>query len=102
MASAPSRSPGVVVVSIDAATPVESAIVSFSRQRGTAILESSDQATGYGRFSVFACDPIETIHIEPDGVGCPFQQVFDRMTRYPRVSQPAADLPFAGGWIGMG
>lgn len=101
MATVPSRSPGVVVVPIDAATSVESAIVSFSSRRGTAILESSDQTTGYGRFSVLACDPIETIHIEPGGVACPFQQLFDRIARYPRVSRPAADLPFAGGWIGM-
>ena len=77
-----------VVVPIDLPIPIESAVVSFSRARGPAILESSMQTTGYGRFTILACDPIEVFTVGSSTTLCPLLALGGQLSRYPAIRRP--------------
>ncbi len=91
----------VVVERMDWPIPVESAVVSFACTTGSAILESSLQNEGYGRFSVFACDPVDVFSVGHDSPTCPFRALAKRVAAYPAVAASTGCLPFVGGWIGF-
>ncbi len=97
----PSSCANVAVEPLDLSTPVDAAVVSFARATGSAILESSLQATDYGRFSVLARDPVDEFTRRDPGASCPFRGLAHRMASYPPVADPGIDLPFVGGWIGF-
>jgi para-aminobenzoate synthetase component 1 len=101
MKASASSSASAVVEPIDPQVPVESAVVSFAGATCPAILESSMHTTGYGRFSVLACDPAdEFIHIHPSE-GCPFRALARQVAAYPPLGGAPTGLPFTGGWIGF-
>ncbi|MGB2984658.1 MAG: aminodeoxychorismate synthase component I [Phycisphaerae bacterium] len=91
----------VVIEPIDLRIPIESAVVTFSRAPGPAILESSLQNASYGRFSIFACDPVEVFSIDHPASGCPFRAFADYVATRPAVAGLTTHLPFVGGWIGF-
>ena len=91
----------VVVELINWPIPVESVVVSFACATGTAILESSLQNEGYGRFSIFACDPIAVFSVGNDTQTCPFRALAKHVAAYPAVAGSTGGLPFVGGWIGF-
>ena len=114
-----------VVEPVDVSAAVESALRVFAGADGPAILESSRHIDTYGRFSIFAADPVETISL---GVGAshdPLSALADRLKRYPAVeligiepsgmakrsaampyrdrrsARAVSEIPFVGGWIGF-
>jgi anthranilate/para-aminobenzoate synthase component I len=95
------RSADVVIEPVDLPVSVDSAIVSFGRATAPAILASHLHSESYGRFSIFACDPADVFCLRRRQSGCPFRAFHDHVTSYPRISVPAAGLPFVGGWIGF-
>jgi len=90
----------VVVEPFQEPVPPGRAVVNFACARLPAVLESSAPAMAYGRFSIFACDPVETFRLGRSDRRCPFQALAERTAGYPATAAPQADLPFAGGWIG--
>ncbi len=101
MTAVPSTAASVIVEPIDLRVSIDSVVVSFAGATGPAILESSLQSVPYGRFSIFACDPVEVFAIHRPGSRCLFQALADRVAAYPSVSGASAGLPFVGGWIGF-
>ncbi|UCF35069.1 MAG: anthranilate synthase component I family protein, partial [Phycisphaerales bacterium] len=73
----------------------------FSRATAPSILETSLADSRYGRFSVFACEPADTLVIRRAGEACPFTILANRMNRWPTTTDSPPPLPFAGGWIGF-
>ena len=90
----------VVVELVDSRIPIESAVVIFAQEAGCAILESSLQNRSYGRFSIFAFDPVETFSVDRIGPRCPFRSLADHVRDRPAVAAGGIHLPFVGGWIG--
>ncbi len=91
MTAVPSTAAIVVVEPIDLCVSVDSAVVSFSGATDPAILETSLQSVPYGRFSIFACDPVDVFAIHHAG-GTPragawgsdlFRALADRVAAYP-------------------
>ncbi len=76
-----------------------SVVVAFARQVNPAILESIAADPTYGRWSVFACDPLEVLVVEQDCRDDPFEAVAARLAHYPTVENRTG-LPFSGGWVG--
>ena len=112
----------VVVEPVDLRLPIDRAVVSFARAEASAILESSLDTSGYGRWSIFACDPADRfVHPHTPGTGPPasgfyphprgvypqpqeippFRGLADRIRAVPVATRPPADVPFGGGWIGF-
>jgi para-aminobenzoate synthetase component 1 len=90
-----------VVEPTEVSAPVESVVRVFAGASEPAILESSRHIDTYGRFSIFASDPVETISL---GVGAspdPLSALFEHLNRYPVLVGPAGQIPFVGGWIGF-
>jgi len=71
----------------------------MGRRSGAAILESAARHPVWGRYSIYAADPVVEIRI-------PFEAASDPFQRLARVCRPwtaqanTVDLPFVGGWIG--
>lgn len=86
---------------LDRPIPIEPAVVSFARARGPSILESSMQTTGYGRFTILACEPLDTFAIGPSTSSCPLRALARHLSSYPAVQRPEDAPPFVGGWIGF-
>lgn len=95
-----SKAARVVVEAFPEDAPLDAAVVSFSGARVPAILESSDQWTTYGRFSIFASDPLDTFRHDRYDAGCPFRGLAERAANYPSVGGQGRSLPFSGAWIG--
>jgi len=91
----------VVVEPVDLPVSPESAVVSFSCATAAAILESSAPASGYARFSIFACDPVDAFVHDHGDPGCPIRNLARHTAKYPPVLHAPVDLPFPGGWIGF-
>lgn len=92
---------GIVVESFDGKVSTPSVAVSFSREVGGVVLESSLQSTTYDRYSIFTFDPVE---IFTTGVGRfddPFSVLGKRVADWPMIPYSADNLPFVGGWIGF-
>lgn len=73
--------------------------MSFGAGHLPAILESLDSPGGYGRYSVYCCDPVKVFELasaDDDPFG-PLEKV---ISRYPRVTSRPEQPPFVGGWIG--
>ncbi|MFH1268291.1 MAG: aminodeoxychorismate synthase component I [Planctomycetota bacterium] len=80
--------------------PEPAAVVpAFARRDQPAILESVAGDTKHGRWSIFACDPVEVVTVSPASSDNPFSVLDARLACYPGV-QNHAGLPFVGGWIG--
>lgn len=76
---------------------MDQAIAAFSRRQRPAILESSLDVGGYGRFSILAADPIREVRadrVEGDELVGLLRQL-----NIARCDGPES-LPFCGGWIG--
>ena len=89
----------VLVEAYTAPVSAEETVVSFGDGRLPAILESLDSPGGYGRYSVYCCDPVEVFQyasVDDD----PFGPLEDVISRYPRVLFRQDQPPFVGGWIG--
>ena len=82
----------------DGPEPV-SAVAAFARGADPAILESIAGDRTFGRWSVFACDPVDVLAVGQGDCGDPFEAVAARLARYPSIENHT-NLPFAGGWIG--
>ncbi|MBK8267209.1 MAG: anthranilate synthase component I family protein [Planctomycetes bacterium] len=67
---------------------------------GGTILESVAQSGHWGRYSIFAADPVVTFGSEdkPE-TACPFQQLESQLRPWCDWAEPC-ELPFVGGWIG--
>jgi para-aminobenzoate synthetase component 1 len=90
--------------------PLEDAIEAVARLGEPAILENPDPTTGRRRYTILACDPLETLVVDSDGPD-PFESLRRHVSLQAstpssgpiqdvlRDSQPS-DLPFCGGWIG--
>ena len=76
-----------------------SAVVAFARGKEPAVLESVVGHESHGRWSLFACDPVDVLVVEQHHCGDPFEVLATKLARYPSVENSSA-LPFAGGWIG--
>ena len=86
------------------ATPA-AVLAEVARRRNPAILDSARHGTGFGRYSIFACDPAGVFTCPSTGrapfpllrgaigAGLSAAEAADR-------ARPAAALPFTGGWIG--
>ena len=90
-----------VVEPLDLRLPLESAVVSFAHARDPAILESSLGHEAYGRYSIFACDPLDDFELGSRSRVCPFRALASRAATYPRTAEFPEGVPFAGGWIGF-
>ncbi len=55
----------------------------------------------YGRFSIFADDPVEVLSVEHGVSDCPFSTLAHRVAAYPASATTDAPVPFLGGWIGF-
>ena len=89
-----------VIEPLELSISVENAVVSFAGADGAAILESSLQNEAYARFSIFACEPVDTLTIDDDASRCPFRASAEHSAKYPAVRNMKTHLPFVGGWIG--
>lgn len=69
-------------------------------RKGAAILESSLPGGEYSRWSVFASDPVTTVTISPNSLGCPFERLANAIANFPQVDGGAAAQPYCCGWIG--
>lgn len=70
------------------------------RGQGGAILESVAADASWGRYSIFAVDPVETLVVQGGGAG---HDPFDALAVACRpwaTMELAGELPFSGGWIG--
>lgn len=66
---------------------------------GCAILESAMPHPRWGRYSIFAFDPVRVCRIGPGDLGDPFAQL--AACCRPRLGlSPPCELPFVGGWVG--
>jgi len=76
---------------------VEQAIEAFAVRQSPAILESSLDTGGAGRYSIFAAEPIRTLTIPV----CDASQFTNTLNELGggRLRSPAK-IPFGGGWIG--
>ncbi len=90
----------LIVEPLRASVSPDDAIVSFSRLREPAILESLIQPHTYARYSIFAFDPIDQFTAYASDPGCPFQQLADRSALYATPAADSVEIPFTGGWIG--
>jgi len=91
----------VVVEPLELRVPVEAAVVAFGQRRLAAILESSRPGGAFGRYSVFAADPVAVIDVQGRPSPCPWESLADEMrSRGPSTGQPC-DLALACGWIGF-
>ena len=89
----------IIVATLDDGPEPAAAVAAFARRREPAILESVIGSRTSGRWSIFACDPVDALSIEQDYRGNPFDVIDAKLRRYPSVENHT-DLPFAGGWIG--
>lgn len=89
----------LIVTTLDDGPEPASAVAAFACQREPAILESVAGSRTSGRWSVFACDPLEVLIVEQDRLGDPFEVVTAGLARWPHVENNTG-LPFVGGWIG--
>ncbi len=76
-----------------------SVAATFARLPAPAILESVAGHRVYGRWSLWAGDPLDVLIVEQEYSGDPFEVLAARLARYPHIENPTG-LPFAGGWIG--
>lgn len=90
-----------VVEAVNLTAPVEAAIIIFSHAADPAILESARTISTYGRFSILAADPMETISLIGGDSHDPFGALSAATAKYPCLPGPAEELPFVGGWIGF-
>jgi para-aminobenzoate synthetase component 1 len=91
-----SEAAGKVVVDLLAEGPtVEAAVAVFAARVQPAILESSLADDRYGRFSIFAADPVAAVTLDRlEAARC-------GLSRAPSVADRAPEVPFSGGWIGF-
>ena len=101
MSVAEQSSAKVVVEPVDSRSSVESVAVNFSYSTSPSILASSLQKGRYGRFSIFASDPVEVFSVHRLGPIRPLDALAKRVSGYPGISEAGHDLPFLGGWIGF-
>ncbi len=74
----------------------------FGRQKRPAILGAAGEETEQGRFSYFACEPIEVFEFCTGG-SKPFEKLQRTLDKYKLKEGDSVLLPsgvFAGGWIG--
>jgi len=91
----------LVVERIDVRVGIEPVLVAFAAAQGPAILESSRPGGKYGRFSIFASDPVEVLEIDRASGVCPFRFLGERLAVLPPIDGQAPVIPFMGGWIGF-
>jgi len=63
------------------------------------MLESVAWDESWGRYSIFAADPVRVVTISGVAAGDPFAQLSAVCRPWLRL-EPDSDLPFVGGWIG--
>ncbi len=89
-----------VVEALDLTASPEGALRVFAEGLAPAALESLRPTTAGGRFSIYACQPVDrVVHCASCG-GCPFRRLAARVAQYPLVSAAETPLPLPGGWIG--
>ena len=91
----------VIVEPVEGSFDIEAAVVSFARLPQAAILESSFPGGTYGRYSILTGAPAEVFEFGAEDVGCPLAALAAHCAAYPKVTQPSAEVPFPGGWIGF-
>lgn len=96
----PRNVPNLIVEPFGQPVDPQSAVVSFCAERCPAILESSYGTGGYGRFSVFAFDPIDEFQHVADDARCPLDRLHGRCKAWPTLPPSDWPIPFSGGWIG--
>ena len=101
MTSSPTAAARTVVNTVEASPNVEAVICSWAAERQPAILESSRHDKTYGRFSIFACNPVSDFELPAGAAGCPLEHLANALTAYPSSPTPPPPVPFAGGWIGF-
>ena len=89
-----------VVEPIDLRPTIESVLMTFTQTTSPAVLESSFHHESYGRFSIFACDPVDEFILPAGSPDCPFRGLARQAAGYPRVTGGDVPVPFVGGWIG--
>jgi len=104
---------------------IESAVMVFAGASEPALLESSRHIDTYGRFSIFAADPVDTISLGVGACPDPLSALSDCLKRYPTLertligsggmakrsaampyrdrasARAVGEIPFVGGWIGF-
>ncbi|MDO8629358.1 MAG: hypothetical protein Q7R41_02595, partial [Phycisphaerales bacterium] len=92
-----------IVQPVESSAPPESVLVLTAAGRNPAILETVRPSAICGRFSIFACDPVETCVISDDSGSrtvLPIHRFAQRVAGFPALDTPPDHVPFAGGWIG--
>lgn len=90
----------VVIEPAQVNPPIDNVVVSFAGATAPAILESSLHSTGYDRFSIFACDPVDQFTHDARNPTSVLKALGRHVADYPQVAGPVAATPFVGGWIG--
>jgi para-aminobenzoate synthetase component 1 len=90
-----------IVEPIDLDVPTESVAVIFSQAEAPAILGSHLYHNTYGRFSIFAADPMDLVSIGCGAAASPIDLLEERVGAYPIAAVTEAPVPFTGGWIGF-
>ncbi len=81
----------------------EAVAVTFSRRQNTVLLESLHGAEPYGRFSIYAFNPVRVVEWPPRAGSAGlflFRELRDLVNAYPAVMPSKDDLPGCG-WIGF-
>lgn len=92
-----------IVQPVEASASPESVLILTAAGRNPAVLETVRPSVICGRFSIFACDPVETFVIYDDSGGRtvpPIYRLAQRVAGFPALDAPPDYVPFAGGWIG--
>jgi para-aminobenzoate synthetase component 1 len=86
---------------LTSATPAQ-ALVSFSRAARPVVLESTLASGAYGRYSIFACEPVDVIEVPSQAIGSAdvFTRLAGSLTGISIGAFAAPQAPFSGGWIG--
>lgn len=90
----------LVVCHLDESLSPDEVLVNCCRQPHPAVLESLAATGGYGRYSIFAFDPVEIVEVPFDARYGPLQHFAARTEKYPQINGASLDVPFCGGWIG--
>jgi len=80
------------------ATPAQAAVI-FGALEHACVLESSLPDSSYGRYSIFAADPLKVV-VVPADAGAPLDDLLRQLELPTRRSGTAATTPFGGGWFG--
>jgi para-aminobenzoate synthetase component 1 len=92
-----------IVQPVEASALPESVLILTAAGRNPAVLETVRPSAICGRFSVFACDPVETFtvsDVSDDQADSPIRRFAQRVAGFPALDAPPDYVPFAGGWIG--